>query len=73
MIGNLSAIRSEGYRALTRELGAAGAVVFMRQFENGSGNYTEERRAAMDENSVDQIAERIRKRNAEQTQKPQSP
>jgi hypothetical protein len=66
MIGNLNVIRNEGYRALTRELGAAGTVVFLRQLENGNGNYTEERRAMMDENSVDKIAERIRKRNAEQ-------
>ena len=68
MIGNLNVIRNEGYRALTRELGAAGAVVFLRQFENGNGNYTEERRAMMDTNSVDAIAERIRKRNAQKTQ-----
>ena len=65
MIGNLSVIRNEGYRALTRELGAAGAVVFLRQFVNGRGDYTEERRDTIDENSVDAIAERIRKRNAQ--------
>ena len=68
MVGNLNVIRNEGYRALTRELGAAGAAQFLRQFDNGSGNYTEERRAMMDENSVDVIAERIRNRNAQQTQ-----
>jgi hypothetical protein len=61
-------IRNEGYRALARELGAAGAVVFLRQLENGSGNYTEDRRTMMNENSVDKIAERIRKRNAQQAQ-----
>jgi len=66
MIGNLNAIRNKGYRALTRELGAAGAVVFLRQLENGSGDYTEERQMMMDENSVDTIAARIRKRNAQQ-------
>ena len=65
MIGNLNAVRINGYRALTRELGTAGAAVFLRQLENGSGDYTEERRAKMDENSVDVIAERIRKRNAQ--------
>ena len=62
MIGNLSEIRNGGYRALTRELGVAGTVVFLRQIESGSGNYTEERQALLDENSVDTIAERIRKR-----------
>jgi hypothetical protein len=68
MIGNLNTIRSEVYRALTRELGTTGAVVFLRQIENGSGNYTEDRRAMLDENSVDVIAERIRERNAQQSQ-----
>jgi len=68
MIGNLNVIRTEGYRALTRELGVAGAVVFLRQLENGRGNYTEDRQTMLDENSVDMIAERIRKRNARQAQ-----
>jgi len=65
MIGNLNEIRNQGFRALTRELGAAGTIMFLRQLENGSGNYTEERRAMMEENSVDVIADRIRKRNGE--------
>ena len=68
MIGNLSVIRSEGYRALTSVLGVAGAVVFLRQFENGRGNYTEDRRALVDTNSVDTIVERIIKRNSHKSQ-----
>ena len=70
MIGNLNVIRNDGYRALTRELGAAGAVVFLRQFEKGRGNYTEERQAMMGENSVDTIAERIRQRNEQKVDIP---
>ena len=66
MIGNPNAIRNEGYRALINELGAAGAVVFLRQFESGRGNYTEERRKMVEDSSVDVIAERIRKRNEQQ-------
>ena len=66
MIGNLNLIRNKGYQALTRELGAAGAVVFLRQLEQCSGNYTEERRAMSGENSVDEIADRIRRRNTTQ-------
>jgi len=68
MVGNLNAIRNGGYRALVRELGAAGTIQFLRQFENGSGNYTEERRAAFDENTVDIIAQRIRNSNAQSTE-----
>ena len=67
MIGNLNTIRNEGYRVLTRELGTAKAVLFLRQLENGIGNYTEERQVMTEKNSVDVIAERIRKRNAGQT------
>ena len=65
MIGNLNAIRTEGYKILTQGLGAAGTVVFLRQFEDGVGNYTEERRAVLDENSIDTITERIKKRNSQ--------
>jgi len=68
MIENLSVIRDKGYRALMRELGAAGTVVFLRQFDNGNGNYTEDRRAMLEENSVETIAERIRKRSVQQVQ-----
>jgi len=70
MIGNLNVIQNDGYRALTRELGAAGAVVFLRQFEKGRGNYTEERQAMMGENPVDTIAERIRQRNEQKVDVP---
>ncbi|GHU43323.1 hypothetical protein FACS1894111_08720 [Clostridia bacterium] len=62
MVGNLNEIRNEGYRVLTRGLGAAGTAVFLRQFENGNGNYTEERRIALDENSIDSIVARIKSR-----------
>ncbi len=62
MIQNPNIIRAEGYRVLLRELGAANAANFLRQLENGSGDYTEERQTVLDENSIDEIAERIRKR-----------
>ena len=65
MIGNPNTIRNEGYKVLTKELGTAGAAVFLRQFENGSGNYTEERRVVLYENTIDMIVERIKKRNAQ--------
>jgi len=67
MIQSPSITRSAGYRALARELGAAGAASFIRQLENGSGNYTEDRRLLLSENSVDIIAERIKRRKTEQT------
>uniref|UniRef100_S0DDQ6 Uncharacterized protein n=1 Tax=termite gut metagenome TaxID=433724 RepID=S0DDQ6_9ZZZZ len=62
MIQNPNTIRTEGYRVLSRELGAANAANFLRQIENGSGDYTKERQTMLDENSIDTIAKRIRKR-----------
>jgi hypothetical protein len=64
MNGNLSAIREEGLRVLVKSLGAAGTVNFLRQFENGSGNYTDERENILAENSIDDIAKRIKERKA---------
>ncbi len=62
MIQNPNTIRAKGYRILLQELGAANAVNFLRQIENGSGDYTKERQSALEGNSIDDIVERIRKR-----------
>ncbi len=64
MIQNPNTIRIEGYRVLFQELGAANTANFLRQLESGSGDYTKERQAVLDEDSVDVIAERIRTRKA---------
>jgi hypothetical protein len=37
-------IREKGLEALTRELGAVGTVYFLRQFNSGKGNWTEDRK-----------------------------
>jgi hypothetical protein len=62
MILNPNIIRNEGYRALLQELGAANTAIFLRQFDGGSGDYTKERQNNLDENSIDLIADRIKKR-----------
>ena len=68
MIQSPSKTRKMGYRALARELGIAGAVTFLRQIEDGYGNYTEDRQAQLEENTVDVIAQRIRKRKLQQVE-----
>lgn len=65
MIGNLSTIREEGFKALSKELGAAGMAVFIRQFENGSGNYTEERKESLKDLSIDDIVASIEQRKGQ--------
>ena len=61
MNGNLSAIREEGYRVLVRELGVADTENFLLQFEGSSGNYTEEREAALAGITIDDIVANIKK------------
>ena len=62
MINDLSAIRERGFNALSKELGPSGMAVFIRQFENGKGNYTEEREELLKELTIDDIVSSIARR-----------
>lgn len=59
---NLKTIREEGFRVLADGLGTVGAVNFLRQFESGSGNYTEEREKLLEGITMDEIVARIKAR-----------
>ena len=67
MNSNLSVIRQTGFRALTRALGATGTVLFIRQFENGTGNYTEERNDILKDITLDDIVTSIQTRKNTET------
>lgn len=62
MINDLSVIREKGFKALKKELGASGMAIFIRQFEKGNGNYTEEREESLKDISIDDIVSSIKKR-----------
>ena len=62
MINNISVIREKGFKALTKELGASGMAIFIRQFENGRGDYTKEREETQKDVSIDDIVASIKKR-----------
>ena len=62
MINDMTAIRERGFTALTKELGPSGMAMFIRQFENGSGNYTDEREALHKDITIDDIVSSIKKR-----------
>ena len=47
LITNQSELRNRGFRALVEALGWVNAVRFLRQYDPGSGNYTEERRTLL--------------------------
>jgi hypothetical protein len=59
---NPAELRAAGYKALADALGPQGMARFLRQFEQGSGDYTRERRAWLRDQSVQSVAARIRTR-----------
>jgi len=65
MINDISVIREKGFKVLTKELGASGMAIFIRQFETGSGNYTEEREEILKDISIDDIVSSIKKRKGQ--------
>jgi len=62
MIGNVNLIREEGLKVLYKGLGAAKTAIFIRQFESGSGSYTEDREELLKDAKLDDIISRIKKR-----------
>lgn len=52
----------KGFKALVDALGYADAIRFIRQFDNGSGNYTEERDQWLDKLTMDEILTDINQR-----------
>ena len=64
LITNQSELRNRGFQALTEALGWVNAVRFLRQYDPGSGNYTEERRTLLpdwDASTLVQEARKLRK------------
>jgi hypothetical protein len=51
----LDEMRRKGLEALRHELGRAGLVRFLQQFETGCGNYAQERREWVDGLSLEEL------------------
>lgn len=56
---NPSLIRKMGIQALTKELGAVGMAYFIRQFDQGEGDYTKERGSYLDTMTMQDIEEEL--------------
>lgn len=52
-------IQTIAYQALHAQLGSAGFIRFIQQYEQGSGNYTEERDELLGDPSVDDLFDAI--------------
>ena len=55
-------IRSRGLDALARELGPAGLLRFLKQFERGHGDYSKERHKWLGEDSVRGLVGQLRRK-----------
>jgi hypothetical protein len=55
-------LRAAGYKALADTLGPLGMAKFLRQFDQGHGDYTRDRKKWLRDQSVQTIAKRIRAR-----------
>lgn len=60
-------IRTIGFDALVRELGPAGAIRFIQQYESGHGDYTRNRRKLLPKKSVREIGRQIIKQRRSKT------
>ena len=54
-----------GYEALANALGFDGMIRFLRQFETGSGDYTQTRHQLLDNFTVDDIFNQIEQRRSQ--------
>lgn len=55
----LDEIKREGFKALIEKLGVVGALLFIRQFDKGQGDYTEEREKILKDLTLKQIVKEI--------------
>ena len=60
----LNQIQEKGLEVLSRELGPIGLIRFLQMFETGYGDYTEERRKWLDGQTVEEIVQRIQKKQS---------
>ncbi|MEQ8225603.1 MAG: hypothetical protein ABRQ37_25005 [Candidatus Eremiobacterota bacterium] len=52
----LNEIREHGLQVLVKELGPAGLIRFLQQYETGYGDYSIERHKLLGESTVDKLA-----------------
>lgn len=60
----LTEITQEALRVLYRELGLVNTIRFLNQFTTGFGNYTEERRVLLENQTLDEVLLELRQYQA---------
>lgn len=64
MPSTLEEIRRKGLLALRKELGRAGMIRFLQQFETGTGDYAKERHAWVDSTTLEQLLRQAKRKRA---------
>jgi hypothetical protein len=59
LITSPNELREKGFRALADTLGWANAVRFLRQYDPGSGNYTQERQSLLPDETLETLTGEI--------------
>lgn len=52
-------IRKEGWKALVKRLGVAGATRFLLEYQTGKGDYVRERKRLLSGKTVEELGEEI--------------
>lgn len=63
---SLAEIRREGFRALLDRLGPAGTARFLQQYDQGRGDYTQDRHEWLDGLSEEELVASIKQRQGNQ-------
>lgn len=58
---NPGLVRKMGLEALTKELGPVGMAYFIRQFDQGEGDYTKDRLAILAEMTIEDVERQLKK------------
>ena len=64
-MSTLHQINRKAHSILARELGPVDYLLFFRQYENGSGDYTRDRWQCLEGDTIDSIAAEARRLEAE--------
>lgn len=62
MLKTISEVKEVGWNALVERLGVAGATLFFLEYEQGYGDYTEERKKIFNKKKLDEIVKEVRRK-----------
>lgn len=62
MLKTIKEVKEAGWNALVDRLGVAGATLFVMEYEEGYGDYTEERKKIFNKKKLDEIVKEMKEK-----------